>query len=103
MTAASLTASKTGAERQKKYIARKKEQAAAMTVRLAAEASPENVAKMERLASLLQQARELAAEINADVVASLKAKPLDRETARLLDAYEGQEMRLSLAKVNLVL
>lgn len=83
------------------YRARQKARRAEEAAALAAKASQGNQEKLERLAGLIQQARLLAEEINGEIVADLKAQPLSREAAALLDAYEGREMRIPMAKVDL--
>ena len=89
---------KTGAQRQQEHKDRKRQERAAGTVAILG-ANPD----IARLVELLTEARELAGKINKEVVANLLAKPLDRETATLLNAYEGKEMRITMPKVDIYL
>lgn len=83
-------------ERQK---AKKAEEIAGMAERASAASS----SKLDRLASLILEAQRLAAEINREIVDSLKAAPMTKEVALSLAELEDKEMRISFAKVNLPL
>lgn len=88
------------AEKQRRYRERLKAKRAEKTLAIAAGALDAGGADVQRLAALILEAQGLAMRINSRIVAELKARPLDMETARLLDAFDGKDMRISFAKVD---
>lgn len=56
--------------------------------------------KHARFRDLIAQAQALAAEINREAMERLKATPLTRDTARMMDALE-KETRYSFAQIYL--
>lgn len=84
----------------RRHRERQKAAKAAEAAEMASRVSLGTATKLERLVSLIAEAQRLAEEVNRETVASLKDQPLTRETAQMLDAYEGKEMRISFAKVD---
>ena len=71
-------------------------------VKKSREALTAQTPKAQALFDLIDQATTLAAEINADLIAELEAKPLTRDTARELDGLDGRFMRISMPNVGLI-
>ena len=89
------------AEKQRRYRERLKAERAKKAHAIAAGASEAGDADIQRLTALILEAQKLAVRINSRIVADLKARPLDMETARLLDAFDGKDMRIAFARVDI--
>lgn len=82
------------AERQKAYQNRKRAAAREKSRKIAEGAGSGD--KLAELHKVILRAQELAAELNAELVAKLQSEPLTRQTALALEAIEGRQARITL-------